>query len=171
MEHVDLLIHSAGQLCIVPGHEGPQRGAALGDLGLLADGALAAADGRVVAVGPSGELRARYRATTTLDAAGRCVLPGFVDPHTHLPWLGDRAGEFEQRLGGATYMEIMAAGGGIMSTVRRTPRRRRSRVGGRQPAAAGADVAPRHDQRRGQDGLRPGDGGRVAPTGRHHGPE
>jgi imidazolonepropionase len=120
MEHVDLLIHSAGQLCIVPGHEGPQRGAALGDLGLLADGALAAADGRVVAVGPSAELRARYRATTTLDAAGRCVLPGFVDPHTHLPWLGDRAGEFEQRLGGATYMEIMAAGGGIMSTVRRT---------------------------------------------------
>jgi imidazolonepropionase len=123
-EHVDLLVHSAAQLCIVPPpngpHGGPQRGAALGDLGLLADGALAAADGRVVAVGPSAELRARYRATTTLDAAGRCVMPGFVDPHTHLPWLGDRAGEFEQRLGGATYMEIMAAGGGIMSTVRRT---------------------------------------------------
>jgi imidazolonepropionase len=120
MEHVDLLVHSAAQLCVVPGHDGPQRGAALGDLGLLADGALAAADGRVVAVGPSAELRARYRATTTLDAAGRCVMPGFVDPHTHIPWLGDRAGEFEQRLGGATYMDIMAAGGGIMSTVRRT---------------------------------------------------
>ena len=119
-EHVDLLVHSAAQLCVVPGHDGPQRGAALGDVGLLADGALAAAEGRVVAVGPSAELRARYRATTTLDAAGRCVVPGFVDPHTHLPWLGDRAGEFEQRLGGATYMEIMAAGGGIMSTVRRT---------------------------------------------------
>jgi len=65
-------------------------------------------------------LSTRYRATTTLDAAGRCVTPGFVDPHTHLPWLGDRAGEFEQRLAGATYMAIMAAGGGIMSTVRRT---------------------------------------------------
>ena len=74
----------------------------------------------MVAIGPSAELRASYRATTTLDAAGRCVMPGFVDPHTHLPWLGDRAGEFEQRLGGATYMAIMAAGGGIMSTVRRT---------------------------------------------------
>ena len=124
-EHVDLLVHSAAQMCIVPpagepGHEGPQRGAALGDLGLLADGALAAADGRVVAVGPSAELRAHYRAKTTLDAGGRCVVPGFVDPHTHLPWLGDRAGEFEQRLGRATYMDIMAAGGGIMSTVRRT---------------------------------------------------
>ena len=48
-EHVDLLIHSAGQLCLVPPHDGPQRGAALGDLGLIADGALAVADGRVVA--------------------------------------------------------------------------------------------------------------------------
>ena len=119
-EHVDLLVHSAGQLCVVPPHDGPQRGAALGDLGLLADGALAVAEGRVVAVGPSAELRAHFRAATTLDAGGRCVVPGFVDPHTHLPWLGDRAGEFEPRLGGATYMAIMAAGGGIMSTVRRT---------------------------------------------------
>ncbi len=121
-EHVDLLIHSAGQLCLVPPHDGPQRGATLGDLGLIADGALAVAEGRVVAAGPSAELRARFRAAESIDAAGRCVLPGFVDPHTHLPWLGDRAAEFEQRLGGATYMAIMAAGGGIMSTVRQTRR-------------------------------------------------
>ncbi len=120
-ESVDLLIHSAGQLCIVPPHAGgPQRGGALGDLGLIEDGAVAIVDGRVVAAGPSAALRARFRATETLDAAGRCVLPGFVDPHTHLPWMGDRAAEFEQRLAGATYMEIMAAGGGIMSTVRQT---------------------------------------------------
>ncbi|HEX6383801.1 MAG TPA: imidazolonepropionase, partial [Anaerolineae bacterium] len=51
---------------------------------------------------------------------GRCVIPGFVDPHTHIPWFGDRANEFEQRLTGASYMEIMAAGGGIMSTVHQT---------------------------------------------------
>lgn len=120
-EPVDLLIHSAGQLCVVPTHdESPQRGAALGDLGLIPDGALAARNGRVVAVGPSAELRARFQAETTIDAGGRCVMPGFVDPHTHLPWAGDRAGEFEQRLAGATYMEIMNAGGGIMSTVRNT---------------------------------------------------
>ena len=118
---VDLLIHSAGQLCVVPAHDGgPQRGAALGNLGLIPDGAVAAHDGRVVAVGPSAELRARFQAENTIDAGGRCVLPGFVDPHTHLPWAGDRAGEFEQRLAGATYMEIMNAGGGIMSTVRNT---------------------------------------------------
>lgn len=118
---VDLLIHSAGQLCVVPTHDGgPQRGATLGDLGLIPDGALVARNGRVVAVGPSAELRARFQAETTIDAGGRCVMPGFVDPHTHLPWAGDRAGEFEQRLAGATYMEIMNAGGGIMSTVRNT---------------------------------------------------
>lgn len=121
-EHVDLLIHSAGQLCLVPPHDGPQRGAALGDLGLIADGALAVAGGRVVAAGQSADLRARFRAAATIDAGGCCVLPGFVDPHTHLPWLGDRAAEFEQRLAGASYMEIMAAGGGIMSTVRQTRR-------------------------------------------------
>src|SRR5690606_20483208 len=52
-----------------------------------------------------------------LDAGGGVVTPGFVDPHTHLVWAGDRAGEFEARLAGATYMEIMAAGGGINRTV------------------------------------------------------
>jgi len=120
MEVIDLLVHSAGQVCVVPPHDGPQRGAALGDLGLLAGGAMAVDGGRVVAVGPTAELRARFRAEAMIDAGGRCVVPGFVDPHTHLPWLGDRAGEFEQRLAGASYMEIMTAGGGIMSTVRGT---------------------------------------------------
>lgn len=125
-ESVDLLIHSAGQLCVVPpsnsstGGGGPQRGAALGDLGIIAGGAVAMRDGRVVAAGDSAELRRRYHAAETIDAGGRCVLPGFVDPHTHLPWMGNRAGEFEQRLAGASYMEIMNAGGGIMSTVRQT---------------------------------------------------
>lgn len=120
-EAIDLLIYNAGQLCVVPAHDGgPQHGAALGDLGIIPNGAVAVRDGRVVAVGDSTELRSRYAAAETIDARGRCVLPGFVDPHTHLPWMGDRAGEFEQRLAGASYMEIMNAGGGIMSTVRKT---------------------------------------------------
>lgn len=122
-QEVDLLVHSAGQLAIVPPHDGgPQRGAALGDLGLISDGALAVAEGQIIAAGPTGDLREHYQAATVIDAGGRCVLPGFVDPHTHLPWFGDRAAEFEQRITGATYMEIMAAGGGIMSTVRQTRR-------------------------------------------------
>lgn len=119
MEHVDLLLYNAAQLCVVPG-DGPQRGAELGFLGIIPDGAIAIDGGRIVAIGSGPALRAAYSGATTLDAAGHCVIPGFVDPHTHLPWMGDRADEFERRLAGASYMEIMAAGGGIMSTVRAT---------------------------------------------------
>jgi imidazolonepropionase len=89
-------------------------------LGLIEDGALAVHDGVIIAIGKTADLRARYTAELTIEAHGRCLIPGFVDPHTHIPWYGDRAGEFEQRLAGATYMAIMAAGGGIMSTVRQT---------------------------------------------------
>lgn len=124
MTDVDLLIHSAGQLCTVPDGGGPQRGAALGDLGIIEDGAVAIADGLIVAVGESDDMLATYSAAETLNANGRCVLPGFVDPHTHIPWYGDRASEFEMRIAGASYMEIMHAGGGIMSTVRQTRQRR-----------------------------------------------
>ena len=66
------------------------------------------------------ELRAAYPDEPTLDASGKVVMPGFVDPHTHAIWAGDRAAEFELRLQGKTYMEILAAGGGILSTVRAT---------------------------------------------------
>lgn len=120
MNKVDLLIIHAAQLCVVPSHNGPQRGASLGDLGLIEDGALAIQDGKIVAVGPTAVIQADYEADEQLEAHGRVVTPGFVDPHTHIPWMGDRAAEFEQRIGGATYMEIMNAGGGIMSTVRAT---------------------------------------------------
>jgi imidazolonepropionase len=120
-EACSLLIHSAAQVCTMPAHDGgPQRGAALGDLGLIENGAVAIDDGRIVAVGPSDELRATYPADEEIDAGGRVVVPGLVDPHTHLVWAGDRAAEFEQRVAGATYMQIMQAGGGINATVRRT---------------------------------------------------
>jgi len=120
MQTVDLMVIGASQLCVIPGADGPQRGSALGELGLIEDGALAISAGKVVAAGPTAQIIGAYTAPRTLNAAGRCVVPGFVDPHTHLPWIGDRADEFEMRLAGAGYMEIMAAGGGIMSTVRAT---------------------------------------------------
>ncbi len=97
---------------------GPQRGSALGTLGLIEGGAIAVDGDRIVAIGPSEVLRGRYIAAQEIDAAGCAVVPGFVDPHTHLVWVGDRAAEFEMRIAGATYMEIMAAGGGINNTVR-----------------------------------------------------
>ncbi len=115
---VDLLVHSAGQLLTLAG--GPQRGHELGRLGIIDDGGVAIARSRIVAVGRSAELRRRYRPLQEIDAGGRVVLPGFVDPHTHVVWSGDRAAEFELRLQGATYMQIMAAGGGITSTVKQT---------------------------------------------------
>ena len=114
----DLLIHSATQVLTLAG--GPQRGSALGKLGLIEDGAVAIDDGKVLAVGPSTELRSAYQAEREIDATNRVVLPGFVDPHTHLIWTGDRAAEFEMRIAGATYTEIMNAGGGIISTVNQT---------------------------------------------------
>ncbi len=120
MELIDLLLHSAAQVCVVPGTGGPQRGSRLGELGIIEDGAVAVQNGRILAVGPSADLQTRFSARETIDANGRCLIPGFVDPHTHIPWFGDRAHEFEMRISGATYMELMAAGGGIMSTVRHT---------------------------------------------------
>ncbi len=119
--NADLLIHSAAQLCTIPPHDGgPQRGARLGDLGLIEGGAVACAGGHIVAVGSTAEVRARWRATVEIDATGRVVCPGFVDAHTHVVWAGDRAGEFVQRVQGATYQEIAASGGGILATVRAT---------------------------------------------------
>lgn len=113
-----MLIHSASQLLTLAG--GPQRGLALGELGLIPDGAVLVRDGLIAEAGPSSKLRSAYPQEPVLDASGRVVMPGFVDPHTHLIWAGDRAAEFELRLQGKSYLDILAAGGGILSTVRAT---------------------------------------------------
>jgi len=84
------------------------------------DGAIAVAGGQIVAVGTTDELRAAWLAERQIDAAGKVVCPGFVDPHTHVVYAGDRVHEFEMRIQGATYLEIMAAGGGIAATTAAT---------------------------------------------------
>ncbi|MGB8648053.1 MAG: imidazolonepropionase [Anaerolineae bacterium] len=117
---IDLIIHSASQLLTVAG-DAPKRGASQGDLGIIENGAVAVRGGEIVAVGPAREVLALQEAGTRLVDAGGCVvLPGFVDAHTHVVYAGDRASEFEMRLQGATYLDIMKAGGGIMRTVRTT---------------------------------------------------
>lgn len=113
-----MLIHSASQLITLAG--GPQRGTDLGRLNIIPNGALLMEGGTIAAVGSTLDLLAAYPREPRLDASGKAVLPGFVDPHTHLIWAGDRAAEFEMRLEGKTYLEILAAGGGILSTVRAT---------------------------------------------------
>jgi imidazolonepropionase len=113
-----MLIHSASQLLTLSGP--PQRGLDLGNLGIIPDGAVLVRGEEIVAIGNSAEMRAIYPDEPDLDASGRVVMPGFVDPHTHMVWAGDRAAEFEMRLQGKSYLEIMESGGGILSTVRHT---------------------------------------------------
>ncbi len=111
-----MLIHSASQLLTMAGP--PQRGGDLGRLNIIPNGAVLLRGEKIAAVGTTPELTQAYPGEETLDAQGHVVLPGFVDPHTHLLWVGDRAAEFEMRLEGHTYLEILAAGGGILSSVR-----------------------------------------------------
>lgn len=99
-----------------------QRGSSLGTLNAIPKGAVAISGETIAAVGSAEEILDRYPEAERVDAQGNAVVPGFVDPHTHLVWAGDRAGEFEMRLQGKTYMEIMAAGGGILSTLTATRR-------------------------------------------------
>ena len=120
MINADLLILNAAQLVTCASGGQPKRGAQMRELGIIADGAVAVQDGKIAALGTTADLRARYTSARVIDARGKVVLPGFVDCHTHAVFAGDRLDDFESRIGGRTYMEILAAGGGIMSTVRHT---------------------------------------------------
>ncbi len=113
-----LIIHNTSQLVTLTAKA--QRGSTLGTLNIIENGALAIEGEIIVDLGKSDALLARYPGAEAWDAQGMALLPGFVDPHTHLIWAGDRAVEFEMRLEGKTYMQIMAAGGGIASSVRAT---------------------------------------------------
>ena len=113
-----MLIHSASQLLTLTG--GPQRGNVLGALGLIEDGAVLIRGETIRAVGLSRDLQKAYPDEPRLDAADCVVMPGFVDPHTHVIWAGERAAEFSMKMAGAKYLDILAAGGGILSTVRQT---------------------------------------------------
>ena len=117
----DLLLTDIGQLVTLAGlgDDRPQRGP-LSELPVIEDAAVAMADGVIVACGPAAEVAGQVEAAATRSAGGKVVLPGFVDPHTHLPWAGSREGEFEKRLGGTSYAEIAQAGGGIRATMRAT---------------------------------------------------
>ena len=109
----DLVLTGIGQLVT----NDPQRD---GLLGLVGEAAVAIKAGRVAWVGPERELLRELRDLPELDCAGRSVLPGFIDAHTHLAFAGNRAEEFARRLRGETYEEILAAGGGIHATVEAT---------------------------------------------------
>jgi imidazolonepropionase len=119
-----LLVEHASELATLSGPRRPRRGRDQAEVGLIQDGAVAAgAEGRILAAGPTAEVRAAVSLqpdARVIDASGRAVLPGFVDTHTHAVFAGDRVDEFVRRLAGAGYLEILAAGGGILSTVAAT---------------------------------------------------
>ncbi|HEX6290440.1 MAG TPA: imidazolonepropionase [Herpetosiphonaceae bacterium] len=116
---IDLLLTAERVVtCASPG--GPRRGSALADAGVIYQGAVAIDAGRIVAVGPRAELETRYTPRDRFDGGARVLMPGFVDPHTHACYAGNRIEDFQRRIAGATYQELMAAGGGIMQTVRHT---------------------------------------------------
>jgi imidazolonepropionase len=120
MERVDLIIHQAAQLVTCASRGKAKKGLAMQDVGLIADGALAILDGKVVGVGKSKEIHEQFESQNVIDAKGKVVCPAFVDPHTHVVFAGNRLDEFELKIRGADYLEILANGGGIISTVKHT---------------------------------------------------
>ena len=120
MQQADLIIHNAGQLVTCASGGKPKRGAAMLDVGIIENGAVAISDGKFVGVGATDEIRRTFQAEEYIDAEGSVVCPGFVDPHTHIVFAGNRLNEFELKINGADYLEILANGGGIISTVKQT---------------------------------------------------
>ncbi|RJS64523.1 imidazolonepropionase [Priestia filamentosa] len=118
-------IKHATQLATLAGEgKGPRSQEAMSELGLIEDGSLWIENGIIQAVGTTNELEKRYaeklHTADIVEASNHLVTPGLVDPHTHVVYGGSREREFEMRLEGTTYMDIMNAGGGIHATARMT---------------------------------------------------
>lgn len=126
---VDLLVENAGELITLRGgSKRPLLFQQMRNLGIIRDGSIAIDQGRVAAIGKADDLRKRIESTETLDAGGKVVMPGFVDPHTHLVFAGSREDEFEKKIEGASYMDILDGGGGILKTVRETRKASKQRL-------------------------------------------
>lgn len=116
----DLVISNIGQLVTCASGGKPKRGAGMRDVGLIENGGVAIAAGKIIAIGKSDEILSKYSGQQAVDAEGKVVCPGFIDPHTHIVYSGDRLDEFELKIKGADYLEILESGGGIISTVKKT---------------------------------------------------
>ena len=124
-ENADILIVNAKELLTLAGLErSPRTGKQMRELGIVRDGALAIHEGRIVGVGTTREMQRIFRAGYVVNAQGKTVLPGFVDPHTHLVFVGSREDEFQLRVEGAYKFEISDWSKGVWTTVRETRRAR-----------------------------------------------
>ena len=113
------LLH-ASQLVTLAGPKRPRVGKELSELGIIRDGGVLIRDGKIDIVGPSDEIEKKSKGAEVVDLGGRVAMPGFVDPHTHLVFSGNRLDDFERRARGEGYEQIAKAGGGIWSTVEKT---------------------------------------------------
>jgi len=116
MATVDLLIKNAGELLTLQGPPVPRTKQQMDHLAIIPGGSVAIDHGEIIDVGRT----LRYQADRVIDARGKTVLPGLVDPHTHLVFAGSREFELDMKLKGKTYEEILRSGGGIMHTVTAT---------------------------------------------------
>ena len=118
-----LLVHINQLLTLCSNKPGPRRAAALKELGVIEDAAVLCIGGKIVSAGKTKDalsdpwLKKNRSKVTEIDCAGKVVLPGFVDSHTHPAFISPRLVDFEKRIAGATYEEIAEAGGGIRSSV------------------------------------------------------
>ena len=115
-----LLIRDLAQVATPAGRDAPLRGARLGEVDVIDDAYVLCENDTIAAVGRMRDLQPRDGDVVEVDGRGRCAIPGLVDCHTHVAFGGDRVEEFSLRAGGASYEELHAAGGGILSTVRAT---------------------------------------------------
>lgn len=116
----DLIIYNAGQLLTCASNGKPKKGSEMSDLGIIENGAVAVFGSNILAVGKSENILKEFQADQMIDSGGKVVSPGFVECHTHVVFAGNRLNEFELKIKGADYLEILKNGGGILSTVRQT---------------------------------------------------
>ena len=146
-----LLLVNIGQLLTVSSStrgDGPRRGADLKTLGIIKDGAVLCTGGKIVSVGTTNNalrdpwLKNNRKKITEIDCAGKVVLPGFVDSHTHPVFVSPRLVDFEKRIEGASYEEIAAAGGGIRSSLEGVRKAAKSALGRESPGRAAVTWPP-----------------------------
>ena len=116
MESVDILIENANEMITLKGPNKPRTKKEMSNLGIINGGSIAIKDGTIMDVGEN----LKYTSDNVIDASGKTVLPGFVDPHTHLVFVGSREFELDMKLKGLSYMDILKKGGGIFYTVNET---------------------------------------------------
>ncbi|MGM0510213.1 MAG: imidazolonepropionase [Thermoplasmatota archaeon] len=118
--NIDLLVINCSELHTMRGEHDLRRGEEMKDTGLVKNGAMAVDGENILEVGKTDELKSKYEPNKIIDASGKTVTPGFIDPHTHLVFAGSREDELIMKIKGKTYMEILEEGGGIMRTVKAT---------------------------------------------------